>query len=139
MIRLESTPRIIASRARRGMASTAKRRRSVGFRSRRLIHEGISRRDARREQVVAGRNGDCSEVGEVPGGGVWRRRARVPRDRPGAGAAATRTRGPGRDVGALAGGGGGGGPGVHGGGGVQDLPPAGARVGGGGVGGRRGV
>src|SRR6476646_10217888 len=135
MIRLESTPRSIASRARCGRASTAKRRRSVGSRSRRLIRQGISRRGARREQVGGRRNGGCSEVGEVRGGGVWRRRARVPRDRPGAGAAATRARGPGRDMGALAGGGGGAGPGVHGGGGVQDLPPAGARVGGGGVGG----
>src|SRR5205809_7880268 len=103
MIRFEVIPRSIASLARSGSASTAKRRRSAGFLSLRRIAEWIARRAGDRRGKVVGRNGGCSERASVPGGGVRRRGACVPGDRAGAGAPGARTRGARGDLGALAG------------------------------------
>ena len=132
-------PLSIASLVRVGRASTAKRRRSAGFRSRRRIHQGIPRGGAWGGRGGLARNGGCIELAEVPGCGVRGRGARVSGDRPGRGAAATWARGARGDVGALAGGSRGGRPGVHCGGGVQDVPAAGAGVGRRRLGGGRGA
>ncbi len=142
MIVLSSIPRSMASRASRGMASTAVRRRWQALRGRERMSMGLripaarprrARAELARERSCSGRTSEIEQ--EAPRSRVRRRRACLPRAGARPRAAGARARGGDRDLGEVARAGRGCRAALSGGRGVRGVPAATARRG---AGSRRG-